>query len=327
VEEMLEDVREALATGRKGNMAEGSNLLERAYAIAESAFGESGESALYVRYLLAVSCFNAGRYVPCVKHIDQLLRHVDITSPIDRFELRILRADALRKQELLEEAAAACAAEPDDTVEEQLELLAKKAWLISQTGTGKGAAELNEAAALSSSLEEKSKGLAKHSAAILAMQGLLSLQAGDVEKSLERGEMGQKTIEQWRTFTGDTTGLGMEMGDALTVQGKALLEGKKFLRAEEILDEALSQYGGDNSRSVEAMLALGQLFRETNSNTYAEGTYRKLLSLISRKPTEVAREHVREAYDKYAWFLRNHSRQAEAEEVEEEYIRLFHNKS
>lgn len=43
-----------------GSSNEGSNLLERAYAIALNAFGEENESTLRVRHLLAVGCFNAG---------------------------------------------------------------------------------------------------------------------------------------------------------------------------------------------------------------------------------------------------------------------------
>jgi hypothetical protein len=60
---------------------------------------------------------------------------------------------------------------------------------------------------------------------------------------------------------------------------------------------------------------------------YAEGTYRKLLAVIARSPGEVAPEHVREAYDRYAWFLRHAKRLPEAEEVEQEYIRFYHDKT
>jgi hypothetical protein len=38
-------------------------------------------------------------------------------------------------------------------------------------------------------------------------------------------------------------------------------------------------------------------------------------------------ENVREAYDKYAWFLRHAKRIPEAEEIEQEYIRFYHNKT
>jgi tetratricopeptide (TPR) repeat protein len=84
--------------------------------------------------------------------------------------------------------------------------------------------------------------------------------------------------------------LTAELGDLLTLQGRALLAGKNYLRAEELLDEALAQYEDDHARAAEAMLALGQLFRETRSDMYAEGMYRKLLSVIARNPGEVRRK-------------------------------------
>lgn len=73
----------------------------------------------------------------------------------------------------------------------------------------------------------------------------------------------------------------------MTLQGRALLAGKNYLRAEEMLDEALAQFEDDHARAAEAMLALGQLFRETRSDMYAEGMYRKLLAVIARNPGEV----------------------------------------
>ncbi len=329
VEEQLEDVKQGVQLAREGSpgaLREGSNVLERAHSIASAAFGDGGDAAVHVRQLLSLACFNAGRYAACEKHVRGLLKVVDETSFVDRFELRVLLVDALRRQGRLDDAQAACGSEASDSVEQRLEMLARRAWLVRQIKGGAPPHELlNEAAQLSSSLEAKSVGQAKHSAVILAMQGLLSLEAGRADEALEQAAKGQKIVEQYRSMTGESRALAMELGDVLTVQGKALLAGKNYLRAEETLDEALAQYEADNARSAEAMLALGQLFRETHSNMYAEGTYRKLLAVISRNPGEVSEEHIREAYDKYAWFLRKAKRIPEAEEVEQEYIRFYHN--
>jgi tetratricopeptide (TPR) repeat protein len=327
VEDMLEDVKRGLQLVREGSpgaLKEGSNVLERAHAIASAAFGESGDAATHVRHALCVACFNAGRFAAAEKHARGLLKALDPTSAVDRFEVRVILADSLRRQGRTAEAEVACVSEPADSVEQRLELLARRAWLLRQ---GKGTPPhevLNEAAELSNTLAARSAGQARHSAAILAMQGLLSLEAGLWEEALERAAKGQAVVEQYRAAGGDTRALAAELGDVLTVQGRALLAGKQFLRAEETLDEALAQYGDDHARAAEALLALGQLFEQTQSNTYAEGTYRKLLAVISRSPGEVASENVREAYDKYAWFLRHAKRIPEAEEIEQEYIRFYH---
>ena len=327
VEELLEDVRAGMEVARKGGHAsEASTLLERAHQISGPAFGATSEAALHVHHMLALSLFNAERFAVAEKHLRELLKVVDEQSPIDRFELRVMRADALRRLERLDEAVAACVVEESDSVEQQVEMLTRQAWLETQRGE-QGTHQLNEAAALSDKLEAKSQSLAQYSSMILCMQALVSAGAGQWEEGVERAERAAKTISQWRELSGNKNGLNGAMGDAFTAQGKALIAGKSWLRAEERLDSALAEYGDDSARAAEALLALGGLFRATSSMTYAEGTYRKLLAAIDRHPEMVGREHIRQTYDEYAWFLRNHRRTPEAEEVEQEYIRLFHNKT
>lgn len=337
VEGLLEEVGTGAGLLRGGQrLAEASHMLERAHAIAEAAFGPGSESALHVRHLLALALFNAGRLAPAEAHLRSLLSLLDPCSPIDRFPLRVMRADALRRLGRIHEAAQASQVEPGDSIEQRLEMLTRQAWLLTQQSGATGPAAtipapphevLNEAVELIGSLEEKSKSMAKYSAIVLALQALVSLRAGNFVEALERAEKAAKTIEQYRALSGEATGLSKELGDVLTVQGKALLGSKNFLRAEEVLDQALALFETDHARAAEALLALGDLFRQTSSNTYAEGTYRKLLAVIDRFPGQISREHIHEAYDSYAWFLRNHSRKKEAEEVEQEYIRLFHNKT
>lgn len=55
---------------------------------------------------------------------------------------------------------------------------------------------------------------------------------------------------------------------------------------------------------------------------YTEGVYRKLMSLIHQG--NVDPEHRHQAYDEYAWFLRSQKRVSEAQDVENEYLRLYH---
>ncbi len=120
-------------------------------------------------------------------------------------------------------------------------------------------APLNEAAELSAQL---SPGIvqSRYLAIIFALQGTLSLEAGRFEEAMERAAKGIKAISQLRQTEGShNTALAMELGDLLTVQGKAQLGLKNFLRAEELLDEALSSFesgggAGKEGRCAEALL-------------------------------------------------------------------------
>lgn len=83
------------------------------------------------------------------------------------------------------------------------------------------------------------------------------------------------------SIQGAPSDVGLQMGDLLTVRGKALLGLKSFLSAEEVLDEALECFSaataapladdvlggreaGNPGRCAEALLALARLFKETN---------------------------------------------------------------
>jgi tetratricopeptide (TPR) repeat protein len=152
------------------------------------------------------------------------------------------------------------------------------------------------------------------------------VEAGQFEAALERTSKGVKAVKKWRSDTGNTSGLAREMGDLLTVQGRAHLGCKRFLSAEEALDEAMASFetgggAGKEGRSAEALLALAILYKESASQTYAEGVYRKLMRIISTGGVDA--EHIHSAYDAYAWFLRGQKRIPEAEDVEQEYIRLY----
>lgn len=310
VEALLDDVGAGLKLLRGGgSLREASAVLERALEIAAVAFGPSSESSLHVRNLVALACFNAGRFAAAEKHLRGMLAVVDATSAVvDRFEVRVLLAASLRQQGKLDEAAAACAGEPEDSVEQRVELLARRAWLELAAGRGPSAsALLNEAAAVCSALEHKSASLARYGALILALQGVQSLTVGRADEALARAKLGQRTLEQYRQLSGDARALAPEMGDVLTVQGQALVAAKRYLEAEETLDEALAQYEPDSARSAQALLALGQLFKETSSNTYAEGAYRKLLSMIARNPGEISSDHIREvSVFPFFWFVIAH---------------------
>ena len=80
-------------------------------------------------------------------------------------------ANALRKQEKYVEAASSCGVEPQDTVEQKLEMLTRKAWLVMNHVKGPMPhVPLNEAAEMSAALETGSKAQAKYTAMIFALQ-------------------------------------------------------------------------------------------------------------------------------------------------------------
>jgi hypothetical protein len=89
-------------------------------------------------------------------------------------------------------------------------MLARQAWLARVGSKGKEPphALLNEAARLSESLEKQTLSLAKYSAVILALQGLISLESGQWEQALERGQKGQQVIQQFRKLAGDAKVIG-----------------------------------------------------------------------------------------------------------------------
>lgn len=207
VEAMVDEIKTGMQLVREGSassMKEGSNVLERGCMIASSAFGESAEATLFVRHALCVSLFRAGRFGSCEKNLRLLLNVVDSTSTIDRFELRVMLADCLRKLGRSEEALQACAAESEDSTEQKLEMLARQAWLARESGGKEPPHELlNEATRLIETLEKRTFALAKYSAVILAIQGLISLEAGRWEQALERGQRGQQVIQQYRSVAGE----------------------------------------------------------------------------------------------------------------------------
>jgi tetratricopeptide (TPR) repeat protein len=297
-----------------------------------------------------LSAINADRYAVAEKHLRLLLQHVDETSVIDRFELRVALVNVLRLQCRLLDAANECVAENGDSVEQQIRLLSMKSFLLMRCkGELPPHDPLNTAAALSAKLEEGSREQAKLVAIIFALQvlirdvccyglllfanlllfsliqGTVSVEAGNYDQALERVSKGLSAVRKWQSDNSSSS-LTMELGDLLTVRGRALLGNKTFLSAEESLDEALAAFevgvgAGKEGRAAEALLALGTLYKETSSMMYAEGVYRRLMRIIS--VGGVDSEHVHASYDAYAWFLRSQKRVTEAEDIEKEYIRLY----
>lgn len=118
-------------------------------------------------------------------------------------------------------------------------------------------APLNEAAELSAQLSA-GREQSRYLAIIFALQGTLSLEAGKFDEAMERAGKGLKAVSQLRQ-TDSAAALAMELGDLLTVQGKAQLGLQNYLRAEELLDEALSSFetgggAGKEGRCAEALL-------------------------------------------------------------------------
>lgn len=87
---------------------ESASLLERGADIAVSAFGAQSEASARAEFALCVAWHAAQRFAKCEKRAKTLLQHLDPASPVDRFQLRVMRADCLRQLNRIDEAMQAC---------------------------------------------------------------------------------------------------------------------------------------------------------------------------------------------------------------------------